>query len=106
MNDKLNFLLRTAISAAVEDRDVFIENFSRFLEEYAAVDPETGARTGRYIASGLSALQNELQKESMKPKNGAKETATEENDTKLRESIEKLSRNIEELNRLLSSREK
>ncbi|MCM1169105.1 MAG: hypothetical protein NC324_04115 [Bacteroides sp.] len=61
MNDKLNFLLRTALSAATEDRESFIEKFSTVLEEYTGLDRQTGANAGKYVANGLVALRQELE---------------------------------------------
>ncbi|MCM1530807.1 MAG: hypothetical protein NC048_01315 [Bacteroides sp.] len=61
MNDKLNFLLRTILSAATEDREAFIEKFSTVLEEYTGLDKQTGANAGKHVASGLDALRQELE---------------------------------------------
>ncbi len=89
MNEKLNFLLRTALSAATEDRESFICKFSTLLEEYAGLDKKTSEKAGKHMASGLSVLKAELENEAIR-KQAAKEADQTEIAAKLEEIIERL----------------
>lgn len=72
MNHRLNFLLRTVLSATVEDRETFIKKFSHLLEEYTGMKPERGEETGEHVLKGLTALRDELQFESLRSDKTAK----------------------------------
>lgn len=95
MNNKLNFLLRTALSAATEDRESFIEKFSAVLEDYTGLDKQTGAKAGKRVASGLSALKEELETAAMNQRNNGK---MEELSAQLAQINERLDEIVHELN--------
>lgn len=100
MNNKLNFLLRTVLSAATEDREAFIEKFSTILEEYTGLDRQTGENAGKHVANGLSALRDELE-------TAARQTAAQ-NDSKADElsaQMEQIKERLDEIVRNLNTRE-
>lgn len=75
MNSKLNFLLRTALSAATDDREAFVEKFSALLEKYTGIDKETGQSAGRHLSGGLAALRNELENAATRQEAGQQSSA-------------------------------
>lgn len=99
MNNKLNFLLRTALSAATEDRDSFIEKFSAVLENYTGLDKQTGAKAGSHVVSGLSALKVELEAAALNRQAAAPQDGkVEELSAQLAQINERLDEIIRELN--------
>lgn len=97
MNDKLNFFLRTVLSATVEDREAFIRKFSRILEEYAGIDPEQGVRTGQHMIRGLTAIRDELQVEALRKKDipdKEREASCSEKD-EIRNALQKIQAEID-----------
>lgn len=100
MNDKLNFLLRTAISAATEDRDAFIEKFSAFMEKHAGLEKEMGENAGRHLSKGLSALRSELENDALRrqPAENKAETGS------ILNQLEKIERKIDELEQKIDKR--
>ncbi|MDE5575698.1 MAG: hypothetical protein K2I87_08310 [Bacteroidales bacterium] len=98
MNNKLNFLLRTALSAATEDRDSFIEKFSAVLEDYTGLDKQTGTKAGSHVVSGLSALKEELQAAALNRQAAARQEKVEELAAQLAQINERLDEIIRELN--------
>lgn len=93
MNDKLNFLLRTALSAATEDREAFIEKFSTVLEEYTGLDKQTGANAGKHVANGLVALRQELENAACKQASAQNSREAGE----LAEELEQIKQRLDEI---------
>lgn len=100
MNNRLNFLLRTAISAATEDREAFIDKFSTLLEEYTGLEKEVGKTAGKHLSSGLSALRTELENAAIRKEASENKAGTDE----LLSQLAKIERKIEELERKIDSR--
>lgn len=100
MNDKLNFLLRTAISAATEDRDAFIEKFSTFMEEHAGLGKEMGENAGKHLSKGLSALRTELEHEALRRQSADNKAETDS----ILNQLEKIERKIDELEQKIDKR--
>ena len=98
MNNKLNFLLRTALSAATEDRDSYIEKFSAVLEDYTGLDKQTGAKAGSHVVSGLSALKEELAAALNRQAAARQDGKVEELSAQLAQINERLDEIIRELN--------
>lgn len=94
MNNALNLLLRTAITATLEDREAFIEKFSDILTRITDIEPEKASKAGEKISMGLQAFRNELQIE-----NRYKDLFTDNHEEiqKTQEKIEQLSMEIERI---------
>lgn len=98
MNKNLNLLIRTAISAALQDREAFIKKFSDLVSEWTDIEAETATKAGEKISTGLQALQNELQTESLLHRF----SYSHDNDYQdLEEKISALSKQVEELKKLI-----
>ena len=93
MNAKLNFLLRTLLAVAVQDREAFVEKFGRLWEDYTGGDAETGKQKGAYLADSLNNLRTELQWEATARK------MSEGDKAEILEAIQQLEKRIEDLNR-------
>lgn len=92
MNTKLNFLLRTLLAVAVQDREAFVEKFGKLWEDYTGGDAETGKRKGEYLAESLNNLRTELQWE-------ARAKMSQNDKTEILEAIQQLEKRIEKLDR-------
>ena len=93
MNTKLNFLLRTLLAVAVQDREAFVEKFGKLWEDYTGGDAETGKRKGEYLAESLNNLRTELQWEATAKK------MSQNDKTEILEAIQQLEKRIEKLDR-------
>ena len=94
MNNELNFLLRTALSAATEDRDSFIERFSTVLEDYTGIDRQSGSNAGKHVLSGLSALKEELENAARNRQNVAKIDELSEQLAQINERLDEIMREL------------
>ena len=97
MNAKLNFLLRTLLSVAVQDREAFVERFSKLWEDYTGGDAETGKQKGLHLAEGVETLRNELQWEATAKR------MSESDKEEILSAIQQLEQRIEKLNRKIDN---
>lgn len=94
MNNTLNLLLRTAITATLEDREAFIEKFSSILTQITDMEPEKANKAGEKMSMGLQAFRDELQMENLWK---GRSTDNRDEIQKTREKIEQLSKEIESI---------
>ncbi|MEG1499014.1 MAG: hypothetical protein RR393_06295 [Bacteroidales bacterium] len=103
MNSKLNWALRSALLATVEEREIFIDKFSSVLEKYTGKDADQSKEISEHILSGLNSLREELSYsafvESLKPESDVLVEAkiSKEDIEKLNQNIEKLNQNLEKI---------
>lgn len=97
MNPKLNFLLRTLLAVAVQDREAFVEKFGRIWEDYTGGDAETGKQKGEHLAESMDNLRAELQLEA------AARKMPERDKREILNAIQRLESQIEELGRKMET---
>lgn len=93
MNDKLNFLLRSLLAVAVQDREAFIGKFGQLWEDITGGDAESGKAKGEHLARSMDKLRVELQTEALARK------MSKEDKAEILEALAKIEKRIEELDR-------
>lgn len=96
MNKLLNMLLRSSISASMNDREAFTEKIAQVIENKIGTDTEAAQKMSDNLASAMDSINDQLLFEQLfNPTSDNKEL--EDKIEKLNKSIDRLNNNIEKL---------
>lgn len=96
MNKLFNTLLRTSISASMQDREAFTDKIAKVVEDKVGTDAEMAKKVSDTLAVAMDSINDQLLLDQLfRPSSDDK--VLEEKIDKLTEAIDRLNNNIEKL---------